>query len=371
MKTVRVALLLACAWLIGLTPALAQAPVTFSTYVTGLTTASSLVGTERIVGLQGGGMVALTPDQILGQMSGDCALASPPSIVCTKTNGVAFAPSATTDTTNAGNISSGVLASVRGGAGTVNGALKANGAGLTSQAACADLSNAAASCATDATNASNIGSGTLNTLRLPSPFTSGTKTGGTSAFVTAAAGTKTSGHVATWDASGNVQDGGAAGSGTVTEQVNTFGYGVSSSGNCNNTGTNSSSPCNAAVSLTSATSSLGANVTMSVTGTFYDGPSISLAAGLWYVSGGVTLTDSAAAEEDCKLWDGNISVIDSGADPIYAAGARIKVALSGTISLGSTTTIRISCKSSSATSVMEFNRTGASKDSTVSAVRIQ
>lgn len=71
-----------------------------------------------------------------------------------------------TDPSNASNLTSGTVAAARGGAGTINGALKANGSGTVSQAACADLSNAAASCSTDATNASNISSGSLAQTRI-------------------------------------------------------------------------------------------------------------------------------------------------------------------------------------------------------------
>lgn len=49
--------------------------------------------------------------------AGDCTLAIP-NITCTKTNGVAFATSATTDTTNASNITSGNLSVNRLNAGT-------------------------------------------------------------------------------------------------------------------------------------------------------------------------------------------------------------------------------------------------------------
>lgn len=47
---------------------------------------------------------------------------------------------------NASNLSSGTVAAARGGAGTITGALKGSGAGVVTQAACADLSNGTATC---------------------------------------------------------------------------------------------------------------------------------------------------------------------------------------------------------------------------------
>lgn len=262
--------------------------------ISAMPAASALSGSEFTPVVQGGANRKATPAQfstyIQGLISGDCTI-SVGSIVCTKTNGVAFASSATVNTANASNISSGTLASARlpspftsgsrsgntsvfgttsgsltsgncvqfdasgnlvaagaacgtgtstitagltptsgitsgnfissssnlaqdsakavpsgavvgttdtqtltnksisgsqinsgtvpaaqGGAGTINGALKGNGSGVVSQASCADLSNGAASCSTDTTNATNIGSGSLADARLSAnvPLKNGT-----------------------------------------------------------------------------------------------------------------------------------------------------------------------------------------------------
>lgn len=51
---------------------------------------------------------------------GDCTFTGPSTFTCTKTGGVPFAPSATVDTTNYANITTGVVGTNHGGSGTVN-----------------------------------------------------------------------------------------------------------------------------------------------------------------------------------------------------------------------------------------------------------
>lgn len=87
-------------------------------------------------------------------------------------------------TVNASLLSSGVVAAARGGAGTITGALKGNGSGTVSQAACADLSNGTALCST--TPGTGVATAAGNNLSAAGGLTStifhGTAALGTSAI---------------------------------------------------------------------------------------------------------------------------------------------------------------------------------------------
>lgn len=163
-----------------------------------------------------------------------------------------------------------------------------------------------------------------------------------------------------------------SGSGTVTEQKNTAGVGLSTSGNCDNTSTNAGSPCQYALAMSNAANSLSGNVAMNNISNYFTGPSVAQGtSGTWYASGQVTVEDtSTVALFYCKLWDGT-TVIDSAASATGGANFRLSIHLSGILS-SPAANIRISCRDTSSTNgSMLFNETGNSKDSTLTVMRIQ
>ena len=92
---------------------------------------------------------------------------------------------------NASDLSAGTLAAARGGAGTINGALKGNGSGVVSQAACADLSDDGALCsATPGTGVATAIAANLSAAGgLTTTIASGTSALGTSAISSGACAT--------------------------------------------------------------------------------------------------------------------------------------------------------------------------------------
>lgn len=127
-----------------------------------------------------------------------------------------------------------------------------------------------------------------------------------------------------------------------------------------------------AVNLTGIQNVLGADVTMNNTSNYFDGPSVAQGtSGTWFASGTVTLNDASGATQFfCKLWDGT-TIISSSDVRQDAASEPRTLSLSGIIS-SPAANIRISCKDLNfTTGTISFNLSGNSKDSAVTAIRIQ
>lgn len=125
-----------------------------------------------------------------------------------------------------------------------------------------------------------------------------------------------------------------------------------------------------AAALTYYTASLGADVSLTNTATYFDGPSVAQGtSGTWFVSGTVTVKDSSPAEVIAKLWDGT-TVIASGGVYMTTGNGEGLIALSGVIT-SPAGNLRISCRDPvNTTGLIKYNQTGNSKDSTITAIRI-
>lgn len=126
----------------------------------------------------------------------------------------------------------------------------------------------------------------------------------------------------------------------------------------------------AAVSLSKITASLGADVALSNTANYFDGPSVAQGAtGTWFVMGTVTTNDTIPAKINAKLWDGT-TVIASASTTVAVGSSRVSLTLSGVI-VSPAGNLKISVQdASSVNGKIEFNDSGNSKDSTITAIRI-
>lgn len=118
------------------------------------------------------------------------------------------------------------------------------------------------------------------------------------------------------------------------------------------------------------TNSLSGDVALNNVSNYFNGPSVAQGTiGTWFVSGQVTLTDTAGANFFAKLWDGT-TVIDSAGAGISTTGILACISLSGFIN-SPAGNLRIDARdASNTTGTMKFNITGNSKDSTITAFRI-
>lgn len=118
------------------------------------------------------------------------------------------------------------------------------------------------------------------------------------------------------------------------------------------------------------TNSLGADVALNNTGTYFPGPTVAQGTtGTWFASGSLVLSSAGADSINIKLWDGT-TVIASGRTTLNAAGNSQSISISGVIA-NPAGNIRIDVNDASTTSgLIRFNNSGNSKDSTLTAFRL-
>jgi hypothetical protein len=100
-------------------------------------------------------------------------------------------------------------------------------------------------------------------------------------------------------------------------------------------------PAPVGIPLTTLTGYLTSNVTMTSANTFYDGPSVTLSAGKWWLVGSVVISAGiTSGQATAKLWDGTTAVSSGITD--YGANGDITMGLSGIVTVTGTPTWKIS-----------------------------
>jgi hypothetical protein len=98
--------------------------------------------------------------------------------------------------------------------------------------------------------------------------------------------------------------------------------------------------------LLTVDATLSGNVTMTTSGTYYDGPSASFAAGVWLIWYKCAFDIAAASTEYAtKLWDGTTTYDESESDMPTLSTFMLTVPGFALVTLGSTTTLKVSAKS--------------------------
>jgi hypothetical protein len=125
-----------------------------------------------------------------------------------------------------------------------------------------------------------------------------------------------------------------------------------------------------ATGMSPITNSLGADVALNNTANYFTGPTVAQGtSGTWFASGTICINDTAgAAAFNVKLWDG--TTVIASARHVTPSASSMSISISGYIA-SPAGNIRISVQDTTATTgKINFNASGNSKDSTLTAIRI-
>lgn len=125
------------------------------------------------------------------------------------------------------------------------------------------------------------------------------------------------------------------------------------------------------------TASLSADVQLTTTGTFYDGPSISLPSGTWLVTGQITITRTATtlATYTGRIVSNSTTVASSQQSVVSVNPHSANIHLHCVLVLASTTTVKLTATSSAGTTTTHMKAatntySGGNNATTISAIRL-
>lgn len=113
---------------------------------------------------------------------------------------------------------------------------------------------------------------------------------------------------------------------------------------------------------------LGSNVTMTNSGTVYDGPSVSLTAGTWLIVGLITVRGAQTTIVNAQLWDGTtIEAISE--QQIQANNECLSFSLCGIVVVASTATYRLAARANATGATIRASTPTGGASATASIIR--
>lgn len=123
-----------------------------------------------------------------------------------------------------------------------------------------------------------------------------------------------------------------------------------------------------AVLLTSATTDLAADVAMASANTYYDGPTVAIAAGTWLLVGTLTILNNTAGYATIKIWDGT-TVYASTEAASGASGTDQSLSVSAIITTTGATTQKLSASFNTASATIKAATTAGGTPAKASHLR--
>jgi hypothetical protein len=119
-------------------------------------------------------------------------------------------------------------------------------------------------------------------------------------------------------------------------------------------------------SLTTASAAASGNTTINATNTYFDGVTLSLTAGTWFIVGQITVDIASITDFWAKLWDGSTAYASGGGSTRAATSDNLTITLAAIVTLVGSATMRMAAAANNqpATILAALSTNGAGNNAT-------